>query len=230
MLQQTSTERVAEKYGQFLKAFPGFTRLAAASVGEVLKAWKGLGYNRRALALRQAAQIIKNQHGGRVPRSLDELSRLPGIGKATASAILAFAFNIAHPFIETNIRRVFIHVYFPGASRVSDSRIIPLVEATLDRENPREWYSALMDYGASLAKGMKNPNRRSTEYARQPRFEGSDRQIRGRILQALLDEGSQSQTTLARACQTGRERIRPLLAALVDEGFLVRTGRRYTLR
>ncbi len=161
MLQQTGISRVMAKYGAFLRAFPSLRRLAQASVADVLAAWKGLGYNRRALALLKTARIICENHRGRVPRSLDELVALPGIGQATASAVLVYAFNMPVAFIETNVRRVFLHFFFPGETQVSDARILPLVESTMDRENPREWFYALMDYGTMLAAAGENANTRS---------------------------------------------------------------------
>ena len=182
MLQQTSVARVTDKYTRFLQAFPNASALATAGTDDLLGAWKGLGYNRRALSLRAAAQVIVSVHGGKVPRSVDELVALPGIGHATAGAVLAYAYDIAIPFVETNIRRVFLHFYFPGEDGVTDARILPLVEKTVDRGNPREWYYALMDYGAMLGKGAVNANRRSLRYRPQKPFEGSFRQLRGAIL------------------------------------------------
>ena len=110
------------------------------------------------------------------------LPRFPGIGRATASSIAAFAFNLPVVFIETNIRRVFIHFFFSDSDTVSDEEILPLVGRSLDRENPRNGTWALMDLGTSLKKSLPNPNRRSVHYTRQSAFEGSDRKIRGEIL------------------------------------------------
>ena len=230
MLQQTSVERVMRKYPEFVRAFPGFRALARASVAEVLAAWKGLGYNRRALALREAARIITGRYRGRMPRTLEGLIELPGIGRATASAVLVYSFNRALPFIETNVRRVFIHFFFPRSRRVTDAKLMPLVESALDMDNPREWYFALMDYGAMLGKAGPNANTRSARYRKQAAFEGSLRQLRGRILAAVLERGPVTRAEIAREPGCADERLDHALTQLVREGFLSRQGRRYAFR
>jgi len=230
MLQQTSVERVMRKYPEFVRAFPGFRALARASVAEVLAAWKGLGYNRRALALREAARTVVETCHGKMPRTVEELIELPGIGRATASAVLVYSFDAALPFIETNVRRVFIHFFFPRSRRVTDARLMPLVETALDTGNPREWYYALMDYGAMLGKSAVNANTRSARYRRQAQFEGSLRQLRGRILGAILERGPITKVRLTREPGCADERLDRALALLVQEGFLRREGRRYSFR
>ena len=140
MLQQTQVARVLGKYGEFLARFPDFAHLAAAPLPEVLAAWQGLGYNRRALALKHLAVKVMAEHGGRLPRSEAALRRLPGIGPGTAGAVLAFAFEEPAVFIETNIRRVFLHCFFPGQEGVRDRHLLPYVAATLDRRRVRPWY------------------------------------------------------------------------------------------
>ena len=162
MLQQTQVTRVGNYYGRFLARFPDPDSLAAAPLGAVLELWSGLGYNRRALALQRAAGAVVREHGGVIPADRDALLRLPGVGPATAGALLAFAFARPAVFIETNIRRVFLHQYFPAATTVPDAALLPLVARTLDRRQPRRWYYALMDWGAALGQQRAgNPNRRS---------------------------------------------------------------------
>ena len=317
MLQQTQVESVIPKYERFIVAFPDFGALARAPLRKILALWKGLGYNRRALYLKRAAEIIACDYNGMLPRDVEELAKLPGIGQATASAIAAFAFNKPVVFIETNIRRVFIHHFFnygfdnsfAGTGRssrpardadtilsaqkfplsaenqafcvcencrqknhrnhtydyqffslehddyrcrqgnhpwpqreidaceicrtkhrqqslISDAEIFPLVEKMLDRKNPRRWYNALMDYGAMFGKQFPNPNRRSKHYVKQKPFEGSDREIRGKILEALL---AKSQTEAALIASIGStygvdnsyaERVKKCLAELQKEGIL----------
>ncbi|HOF96277.1 MAG TPA: A/G-specific adenine glycosylase, partial [Methanoculleus sp.] len=190
MLQQTQVERVAVKYPEFIDRFPDFASLARAPQSDILLAWQGMGYNRRALALKRTAERVVDDYGGRLPADVETLATFPGIGRATAAAICAYAFNMPVAYIETNIRRVFIHFFFQDREDVRDDEILVLVEQTLDRENPREWYGALMDYGSILKKRTANPNRRSASYSRQSRFEGSDRQIRGRLLALVLAEGA----------------------------------------
>jgi A/G-specific adenine glycosylase len=230
MLQQTGVERVMKKYAEFVRTFPGFRALAAASVAEVLAAWKGLGYNRRALALREAARIITGRYRGRMPRTLEGLIELPGIGKATASAVLVYSFNLPLPFIETNVRRVFIHFFFPRSRKVTDAKLMPLVESCMDTDNPREWYYALMDYGTMLGRAGPNANMRSARYRTQAAFEGSLRQLRGKILAAILEHGSVSRAEIAREPGCADERLDRALTQLVGEGFLRRQGRRYAFR
>jgi A/G-specific adenine glycosylase len=230
MLQQTSVARVRDKYKGFIRAFPGVRSLADARTDDLLAAWKGLGYNRRALSLRAAAQILVSTHRGRVPRSLEELVALPGVGHATACAVLAYAYDVGLPFMETNIRRVFLHFYFPRADRVADAKILPLVEKTLDKGNPREWYYALMDYGAMLGKNAENANTRSVRYRRQKPFEGSFRQLRGAILAAMLTMKKANADQVAKAIGTPDERLGTAIDQLVAEGFLSRKGRLYYFR
>ncbi len=230
MLQQTSVARVTPKFGDFVRKFPSFRALASASIADVLGAWKGLGYNRRTLALRSAAQAIVKDFHGRVPRTVDELCQLPGIGKATASSILVFSFDVPLVFIETNIRRVFIHFFFQDSPSVSDSEILPLVEETLDRAKPREWYYALMDYGAMLGASGQNANRKARAYTRQSRFEGSMRQLRGRVLDVLLKVRAADAHDIADALPAPDARLSDALEQLIREGFLRRRGALYSLR
>ena len=226
MLQQTQVARVLERWPRWLLRFPGFEALAAATVAEVLAEWQGMGYNRRALWLQRAAAQIVGEHSGRLPTDPAELVRLPGVGPNTAGSIAAFAYDAPMVFIETNIRRVFLHEFFGDQAEVTDAQLRPLIEVALDPEHPREWYYALMDYGSDLAKRVPNPNRRSRHYAVQSKFEGSSRQVRGEVLRQLL-AGPLAAEDLATAVPD--ERLPSVLAALVKEGFVVAAGRVYRL-
>ncbi|HQJ88744.1 MAG TPA: A/G-specific adenine glycosylase [Methanoregulaceae archaeon] len=230
MLQQTRVERVLPRYVTFIDAFPTVVALADAPVSRVLAAWQGLGYNRRALALRAAAARIVTVYGGRIPDDPSELVTLPGVGPATAAAVAVYAFNRPEVFIETNVRRVFLHCFFPGRDRVRDAELLPLVRMALDRDRPREWYWALMDYGTHLARTMPNPNWRSAHHAVQGRFEGSRRQLRGRVLAALLSAGPLTLDELAASTGAGPDRTGPVLAGLVVEGFIAEDGPFYRIR
>lgn len=220
MLQQTQTERVVDKYQLFIKTFPNFRSLAKSPLSKVLKIWQGLGYNRRAISLHKTAQIVVNQYQGHLPKSVEALIELPGIGHYTASAICAFSFNQPTAFIETNIRRVYIHFFFQKKRKVNDKDILPLIEQTIDKKNPKEWYYALMDYGVMLGKQMPNPNRKSAHYAKQSRFEGSNRQIRGMILKALLKEPKLTESKLILKLGLDKDKVKRNLIQLKKEGFL----------
>lgn len=220
MLQQTQTERVKEKYEQFISTFPSLEQLAGASIAEVLKVWQGLGYNRRALALHALCQKIVEEYKSVVPQTPETLQTFKGIGAATAASICAFAFNSPTVFIETNIRAVFIHHFFLDAQEIGDKALFPLVEQTVDKEQPRIWYYALMDYGVMLKKTFKNPSRKSAHYTVQSKFEGSRRQLRGMIIKELV--AAQELTVQSIVDYTKREKkeINEVLQELIEEGFV----------
>ncbi len=224
MLQQTQTSRVVPKFEEWTARWKGPAELAAAPLGEVLGLWSGLGYNRRALSLVRSAGIIASEHGGELPRDEAALLRLPGIGSYTARAVLTFAFGMELVFIETNVRSAFLHYFFPSDELVPDSRILPLVAAALDRDDPRTWYWALMDYGAFLKKREGNASRRSAHYTKQSPFADSHRRIRGAVLRALAAGGSIDSEDLAASLPFSRERVDKALAELVAEGFAEYAG------
>ncbi len=220
MLQQTQTDRVAQKFPLWLNYFPDFETLARASTRDVIAAWAGLGYNRRALALHAAAQRVAQEFNGSLPNDPEMLQTFKGIGPNTAGSICAFAFNKPTIFIETNIRAVYIHHFFPGEEKVHDKQLLPIIEATLDYQNPRDWYYALMDYGVKLKKEHKNPSRKSKHHTVQSRFEGSERQIRGMILRALTEFGKLSFDDLVAVIPRPQQRIEKNLSDLISEGFI----------
>jgi A/G-specific adenine glycosylase len=227
MLQQTQTERVVPKYLAWLKAYPEPASLAAAPLAEALGLWSGLGYNRRALALVKAASRIASM--GRFPDEEDGLLELPGVGPYTARAVLAFAFGRPVVLIETNVRSVFLHRFFEGEEGVADSRIAPLVEATLDRRDPRTWYYALMDFGVEIKRNFGNPNARSAHYAKQSPFADSNRRIRGALLKSLAERGRADTEELAAALPFARERVAAALGELKAEGFVAESSGVYRL-
>jgi len=228
MLQQTQVARVLVKYSHFINTFPDFQSLATASTSVLLSVWQGMGYNRRALYLKAAAQIVCLKYNSALPEDSQLLDELPGIGFATACSIGAFAFNKPVVFIETNIRRVFIHHYFNDGIIVADDEIIPHIERTLDRRNPREWYWALMDYGAYLATQIDNPNRKSKHYTKQKKFEGSVREMRGGLLKLLLKK-SYTVSELKKMYK-GDERLFTALEQLEKEGFIVLEKKKYFIK
>jgi A/G-specific adenine glycosylase len=220
MLQQTQVGRVKEKYAEWLRLFPGWESLAVASTTEVLAAWQGMGYNRRALWLKRIAETVTQDYAAQLPQDPMELMKLSGIGPNTAGSIVAFAFNVPTVFIETNIRRVFIHHFFGDAHDVADKQLLPLIESALDREHPGQWYYALMDYGSYLAKTVPNPNRRSKHHSVQSQFEGSDRQVRGQILRYLLQHRTGNVFDIATTLHEPAGRVQELLNQLSRERFI----------
>ncbi len=217
MLQQTQVDRVIPFFNNWMKKFPTLQKLASAPQSEVLSAWKGLGYNSRALRMHKAAQL------GSLPKSYDELLRLPGIGPYTAAAICTFAYHQSLVMIETNIRRVFIDSFFKSQENIHDRDILKLIEKNLYKENPREWYWALMDYGAYLGKTIANPNKKSRHYTVQKKFKGSDRELRGAILGILLEVKKITFEKLfeqLKKLSTDKERIEGIIGQLEKEGFL----------
>jgi A/G-specific adenine glycosylase len=226
MLQQTQVPRVVPKFNIFIRAFPSFDALATAPLSEVLQVWSGLGYNRRAKFLRQTAQIVVGQYGGRLPGNRPDLVALAGIGFHTAGAILAYAYNEPVVFIETNIRTVFIHHFFAGQEKVADAELLPLIGQTLPEGKAREWYWALMDYGTYLKQSVGNVSRISAGYTKQSAFQGSRRQVRGRVLR-VLGGGQQNLVGLRKTIED--DRLADVLEDLIKEGFIEKLGGRYRL-
>lgn len=227
MLQQTQADRVITKYGEFLCAFPGFASLAKAPNAKLLRLWSGMGYNRRALSLKNLARIIVAGHKGRLPSDPALLVKLPGVGPYTAGAVAAFAFNKPVVFLDTNIRRVFIHEFFKDRYGVRDEEIVPLLERTLPRGDARTWYNALMDFGSMLKREAGNANLRSAHYTRQSPFENSNRQVRGAILKLLVKVTGLSSVQIAKRTGMDAARIRNNLVQLEAEGFIVSRNGRY---
>lgn len=219
MLQQTQVSRVDGRWQHWLERFPTVERLAEADPADVLEEWQGMGYNRRALALLQAARTIVEAGQG-FPSAYEALVSLPGIGPATAAGIRAFAFNLPGVYLETNVRTVFLHELYPDKQGVPDKRLVPLVAAACP-DDARGWYFALLDYGAWLKKNVPNPSRRSRSHVRQSRFEGSHRQKRAQVIRLLLaarPRGIEAQEVEA-ALEVSADEARALLCELADEGF-----------
>ena len=242
MLQQTQVQRVDGRWQRWLDRFPTVAALAEAPQAEVLQEWQGLGYNRRAIALKRAAEMI-DAAGGAVPRGQRELVALPGIGPVTAAGIRAFAHDLPGVYLDTNVRSVFLHELFAERDAVTDGELIPLVEAACPPDDsdpdddPRTWYYALLDYGAELKRTVPNPSRRSTGHHRQSRFEGSHRQKRSELVRIVLAHGDTGGVTLERAAAeldgteraagrepVGEEAVLGILEELESEGFCRHTG------
>ena len=224
MLQQTQVSRVVPKYQTFLQTFPTARILADSPLGEVLRQWSGLGYNRRAKYLCDSAKVIAQTHSP-LPDKMFWQS-LPGVGVNTAGAIMVYAYNQPEVFIETNIRTVFLHHFFEDAEHVTDKSISDYVAATLDKSNPREWYWALMDYGNFLKQQRLNHLQQSTQYRKQPPFAGSLRYLRGQVLRQL---GSSDQTFESLELTLNDDRLPTVLEALTREGLIKKTDTNYSL-
>ncbi len=239
MLQQTQVARVGRFWERFLEAFPTLDALAAAAVPDVLERWQGLGYNRRALALKRTADQCAADGQGLLPDSYEGLLALPGIGPATAAGVMAFAHRVPGVYVETNVRAVFLHELFPRDDKVSDKVLEPLVAAAAFHPaaaaDPRRWYYGLLDYGAHLKATGVNPTRRSASYSRQSAFEGSRRQKRAWIVRRVLAAPEGVGAAAVRAdlnrveVEAGRDGVdEALFASIVDdlvtEGFFRREG------
>ncbi len=224
MLQQTQTHRVEPKYKEFIKIFPNAKSLASAPLTDVLRQWQGLGYNRRGMMLYRAAQEIVARK--KFPDTFEDILAMPGVGKYTAGAIMAFAFNKPVPIIETNIRTVYLHEFFKDKKDIGDEKLIPLIEQTLDKKNPREWYYALMDYGVMIKKTYGNANRLSVHYTKQSKFVGSNREVRGAILKVLVQK-SLTQAQLFIELSFEKERVVKALDGLMNDSIVKKKGLKY---
>jgi A/G-specific adenine glycosylase len=223
MLQQTQAQRVIPKYKEWLNQFPDFRSLAGANKQDVLKLWQGLGYNRRANYLHRSAKQIVNQYDGSLPSEENDLRKLPGVGDYTAGALQAFCFQKQVVFVETNIRTVFIHHFFADKGSITDKQIETKVKETLPNHDIREWYWGLMDYGAHLKNEVGNLNSKSDSYQKQSALQGSNRQLRSRLLSFILDNGPTTLTTLENEFNATTERQKSVkynLNDLADEGLL----------
>lgn len=231
MLQQTQVKRVLDYWPRFLSLFPTIDALAAAETSLVLEQWQGLGYNRRALALKRCAEICSDLYEGTLPSDYHDLIALPGIGKATAAGVRAFAFQLPGVYLETNVRTVFIHELFADQEEVSDKEIEPLVALSCSEDDPRGWYYALLDYGAHLKQTLPNPSRRSKHYTKQSKFEGSRRQKRAEVVRVVLaaEEEGIAFADIARDLDTFEQShkrtpvdkayLEAILSDLIQEGF-----------
>ncbi|HPK46947.1 MAG: DNA repair protein [Spirochaetota bacterium] len=231
MLQQTQTSRALPKYELFLSLWPTIEALAGATLLDLLTAWKGLGYNRRALYLHQSAKACE-AWGWKLPSDEHLLRTLPGVGKATAAALMAFAFGERSIYLETNIRRVIIHSFFRAEEQVTDRQVEAVLSRLLDGiDDYRSWYYALMDYGVLLKALLPNPNRKSAHYRGQSAFENSNRQIRGLLIHLLSEGGPKDGAAIGTTLGTFEwDRVVSCLEALTEEGFVEEQGGVYGIR
>src|SRR3989344_1849929 len=230
MLQQTQVSRVLPKAKNWFGFFPGGGARGPAPFPNVLHAWQGLGYTRRARYLADSARLVIEKYSGLLPDSPDKLEKLPGIGRSSARAVACFAFGKCEPFIETNIRRAIIHEFFPSSEKnIADEKILEILELLEPRTRKKDWYFALMDYGAGLKRHFPNPNQRGKSYVRQTRFEGSTRYGRAAIVKTLLAKKRLSEQELLGALRSNPSimphiksgKWKEILTALEKDGILV---------
>ena len=233
MLQQTQVERVIPRYTAFIKKFPNVQSLSNASLGDVLTLWVGLGYNRRAKYLYEAARSIHVHHAEVFPKTVAELQSLPGVGAYTAGAVAAFAYNTPVAIIETNIRTVLLHHFYDSAGirTISDAELLLLAKRVLPKQHIRTWYYALMDYGVYIKKTYGSNNHQSKHYTTQSTFNGSDRQVRGSIIKVLSSTRLPlSLAILKKQCEySAASQLNAQLTALYTEGLIEKQGTKYRL-
>lgn len=230
MLQQTQTSRVEPKYHLFLSLWPTFADLAACSLDELLFHWKGLGYNRRALNLRKSAKMTEAWLWT-IPDDPVAIASLPGVGKATAAALLAFCYQHKAIYLETNIRRVLLTCFYPEEEAVKDRDLEVLLASLAEGiTDMKSWYYALMDYGVLLKNLLPNANVRSAHYAKQSTFENSNRQIRGQLIHLLSDTGAKEYGQIVDLLSLyEEERIQACLMQLKNEGFVQESDNIYRI-
>jgi A/G-specific adenine glycosylase len=245
MLQQTQAARVAAAFDGFLRRFPDVSSLAAAAPADVLRAWSGLGYHRRAVALHEAARTIVRVHGGEVPGDPEALQHLPGVGPYTASAVASIAFGRPVVAMDVNVRRVASRVVLGREPQRDDPRIAAAARVLLDRRDPATWNQAMMDLGREVCRPtprcevcpfepwcrFRRGGRagRPAAAPRQSPFEGSNRQVRGRIVAVLRERPSAGLSGLAAATGFGADRIGSAVTGLVRDGIVERRGRSFRL-
>lgn len=221
MLQQTQVTRVITKYEQWMQRWPTIDDACNATLAEVLVMWSGLGYNRRAKYLYETLQRIHNDHSGIVPNGIAELTSMPGIGPNTAAAIIVYTYNVPIPFIETNIRTVYIDAFFTDTKTlVTDKEILALVNNTMDVIRPREWFYALMDYGAYIKKSQGNHLHKAKAHKKQSTFKDSKRQLRGKVLRLLTQLNTISYDELR--TEISDSRLNDVITDLLSEGLIIK--------
>jgi A/G-specific adenine glycosylase len=230
MLQQTQVDRVLPRFEEFTICFPSFRALANASFEEVFSRWQGLGYNRRAQHLHTLAKIVSTDYLGELPRCKELLRTLPGIGTYTAAAISVIAFQEPAAMIETNIRTAYHHSFFSGEEGIRDAQLLPIIEQTIDKDDCRSWFYALMDYGSKLKSVHRGIGQMSAHYKKQSKFVGSNRQARGQILSLLSKVGPCRLLQLVAEVGREKDEVMRIVISLEKEAFVVRDRwGRYTI-
>lgn len=250
MLQQTQVARVVEKHPEFLRHFPTLQRLALARQRDVVVAWRGMGYNNRAVRLHRLAQMVVEKHGGVLPRTFEELMQLPGVGRYTANAVLSSAFGAHVPVVDVNVRRVLSRVFrkMRSTAHMMEERAVwKLAEDLLPKGKAYHWNQALMDLGATVCtarrplcgdcpiqrvcasgKAMRSPGKR-TPHPENSRNGVPDRMYRGRIVDALRANGGRRSIPAGVLGRTidmkgNARRLASLLQGLLNDGVIEMKG------
>jgi A/G-specific adenine glycosylase len=245
MLQQTQASRVVPAFGSFLRLFPTVRALAVAPRRDVVAQWGGLGYNRRAVRLSEAARAIVRDHGGRIPHDKDELLELPGVGPYTATAVASLGFGEPVAVVDTNVRRVVSRVHLGvDGHEVPAKEVWGLAEEWLDRDDPVSWNQALMDLGrevcrpkprcdvcplAGVCRFRRDGATASRGPSRQEPFEGSTRQVRGAVVNALRSHPWLTPAQLASETGFPVDRVEAAVATLSVDGLVEVDGGRVRL-
>lgn len=222
MLQQTQVRRVIPKYAEFIEAYPTVASLARAATADVLRIWKGMGYNRRALYLKKAAEVVVRQHKGKFPKEEKLLTQLPGLGMYTARAILVFAYKQHVAAVDTNIRQIIVHFFFEGTPQ-KEKVIQETADALVPKGKSWEWHQALMDYGA-----IELSRLRITDYGLRKKslpFRETNRFFRGRIMDELRESEKKELALVddfVRKYDRSEEFIESILHGLEKDGLIVR--------
>jgi A/G-specific adenine glycosylase len=233
MLQQTQAARVVPAFRRFLRSFPSLASLANASRADVVRAWSGLGYNRRAVALQEAARLIARENRGRIPKDPETLIGFPGVGPYTAAAVACHAYGRPVAPVDTNVRRVVARAALGLEPHEAEPvEVQRAATAWVDVHDPSAWSQALMDLGSEICRPVprcgecpiragcrfyragRTPTRAPT---RQAPFAGSTRQLRGRIVSELRRRDLMSLQGLARATAEPVERVAEVVRGLARD-------------
>jgi len=231
MLQQTQVSRVIPKYNEFIRVFPTIQVLAQAQTASVLRLWKGMGYNRRALYLKQASEAILRLHNGVFPASEEALVKLPGVGSYTARAILVFSFKKDITMVDTNIRKIITNFFFQDQKQ-PEKAIQEVADQLVPRGKSWEWHQALMDFGAaSQIEIKKHPPAEGSKIKKDENkipFKQSTRFFRGRIMD-LVRTGDWEEVKLIETLivRYGKDEdfYKEVTEILLHEGLLARSTR-----
>ncbi len=223
MLQQTQASRVSVKYIDFIENFPTLEKLSKASKTDVLSLWSGLGYNRRAIWLQEAAQTVLEL--GEFPQTPEELIKLKGIGPYTARSILIFAYNLDIATVDTNIRRILIAEKFAD-EETSEKQLFEIAAELVPPGRSRDWHNAMMDYGATIATARKTG---ISPPSTQPSFKDSNRERRGQILRFILESKEVSLEDLGKLLNLDKDTIEEILDKMVKEGLVSKIKNKYVV-